>query len=276
MEAQDGLERVALHIGLGWQGLEEEVARFKDRPEMTKLKTNMEGVDPDEIYSKIPYEKGFQFLRRLEFQVGRPTFDEFLKKYIAKFRFQSIDTETFLAFLKANLPKIEEQVDLQTWIHGTGIPDDAIRPQAGVLERVQSLADGFQSGTLPAASETDTWQAQEWMLYIDRLPKRLSAQQITQLEGLYHFSDSANWEIKVGMLTIGANSGYQPLFSKIETALHSVGRMKYLKPLYQGLVDGSSEGKEVALRVFAEAKSKYHPIAQAVIQGLLLTEHASS
>ncbi|CAM6084658.1 unnamed protein product [Calypogeia fissa] len=217
VEAQDGLEAVQLHVGIGWQELEDEVERFKGRPEMTRLKMQMEGVDPDEIYSKIPYEKGFQFLRRLEFQVGRPTFDDFLKKYIAKFRFQSIDTETFLAFLKENLPGIEEQVDLQTWIHGTGIPDDAIRPKAGLLERIQSLADGYQSGEKPPASEVENWSAQAWIVYIQRLPKKLRAEQIRELEELYHFSDSPNWELKVGILTIAANSAYQPLYPKIES-----------------------------------------------------------
>lgn len=236
---------------------------------MTKLKLHLEGVDPDEIYSKIPYEKGFQFLRRLEFQLGRPSFDDFLKKYIAKFRFQSIDTETFLVFLKETLPRIEEQVDLQTWIHGTGIPDDAIRPKAGLLERVQSLADEYQSGGRPTAEETEKWSAQAWIVYIERLPKKLSAEQIKELEELYHFSDSPNWEIKIGVLTIGANSAFQPFYPQIESSLHHVGRMKYLKPLFQGLLEGSSEGKELALKVFAEAKSKYHPIAQVVIQGLL-------
>jgi leukotriene-A4 hydrolase len=275
VEVQDGVERVQLHIGLGWQGLEEEIERFKDRPEMTKLKTDMEGVDPDEIYSKVPYEKGFQFLRRLEFQVGRETFDEFLKKYIAKFRFQSINTETFLVFLKENLPRIEEQVDLQNWIHGTGIPDDAVRPKEGILERVQNLADGFQSGAKPSGLETEKWQAQEWIVFIERLPKVLPAEKIQELEESYHFSDSPNWEIKMGILVIGANSAYQPFYSKIEDSLHHVGRMKYLKPLYQGLVEGSEEGKKLAIKVFAEANSKYHPIAQVVIQGLL-TRHTEA
>lgn len=48
----------------------EDVERFKDNMEFTKLKTNLEGVDPDDVYSQIPYEKGFQFLWRIERQVS--------------------------------------------------------------------------------------------------------------------------------------------------------------------------------------------------------------
>lgn len=47
----------------------EEMDRFKDNMEFTKLKTNQEGVDPDDVYSQVPYEKGFQFLWRIERQV---------------------------------------------------------------------------------------------------------------------------------------------------------------------------------------------------------------
>lgn len=45
--------------------------------------------------------------------------------------------------------------------------------------------------------------------------------------------------------------------------------MKYLKPLYAGLLAGSPDGRALATRVFATAAPKYHPIARAVIQGLM-------
>lgn len=64
-----GPEKAALNIGIGWRGLNRDVERFKDRMEFTKLRNNQEEVDPDDIYSKIPYEKGFQFLWRIERQV---------------------------------------------------------------------------------------------------------------------------------------------------------------------------------------------------------------
>ena len=64
-----GEDRAVLNIGIGWRGLNEQMERFKDNLEFTKLKTNQEGVDPDAVYSEVPYEKGFQFLWRIERQV---------------------------------------------------------------------------------------------------------------------------------------------------------------------------------------------------------------
>nr|GMC54737.1 leukotriene A-4 hydrolase homolog [Ipomoea batatas] len=115
VEVVQGEERAAMNIGIGWRGLVEDVERFKDNLEFTKLKTNQAGVDPDDVYSSVPYEKGFQFLWRIERQIGRPAFDEFLKKYIATFKFQSIDTDMFIEFLKANIPGIGDEVDLKLW-----------------------------------------------------------------------------------------------------------------------------------------------------------------
>lgn len=65
-----GKERAELNIGIGWRGLVDEMERFKDNMEFTKLKTNQQGVDPDDVYSSVPYEKGFQFLCRIERQVS--------------------------------------------------------------------------------------------------------------------------------------------------------------------------------------------------------------
>ena len=69
-EEHIGEQRATLNIGIGWRGLNEDVERFKDNLEFTKLKNNQEGIDPDNVYSQVPYEKGFQFLWRIERQVS--------------------------------------------------------------------------------------------------------------------------------------------------------------------------------------------------------------
>lgn len=69
MEAVQGEEVAALNVGIGWRGLNQDIERFKDNPEFTKLKNNQEGIDPDDVYSQVPYEKGFQFLWRIEREV---------------------------------------------------------------------------------------------------------------------------------------------------------------------------------------------------------------
>ena len=66
--------------------------QFGDGSPYTKLRTDLAGIDPDSVYSLVPYEKGAQFVLLLEDAVGRERFDAFLLKYIDTFRFSSITT----------------------------------------------------------------------------------------------------------------------------------------------------------------------------------------
>ena len=123
LEAVAGPEVTAMHAAIGRRELDRAIERFKDHPALTRLHTELEGVDPDEAFSSIPYEKGYLFLRTLEEAVGRDAFSVFLRKYITHFRFQAITTDDFLAFLRAELPAAVERVDVEAWVRGTGVPE---------------------------------------------------------------------------------------------------------------------------------------------------------
>ncbi|WCJ19423.1 Leucine aminopeptidase [Euphorbia peplus] len=270
VEVVQGKDRAVLNIGIGWRGLNEDVDRFKDNLEFTKLKTNQEGVDPDDVYSQVPYEKGFQFLWRIERQIGRPAFDEFLKKYIATFKFMSIDTEMFLDFLKSNVPGIEKDVDLQLWTEGTGIPPDAYEPVSNLYTKILSLANEFKLGKMPEEEDIADWHGQEWELYLENLPKSVEASQILALDARYRLSESKDYEVKVAFLQLAIACCCRQYYGEVEKTLKTVGRMKYLRPLYTALVKGTGKEEEKILgkRVFAEARECYHPIAQGVVESI--------
>ncbi|OIT00314.1 PREDICTED: leukotriene A-4 hydrolase homolog [Nicotiana attenuata] len=271
VEAVQGEEIASLNIGIGWKGLVKEMERFKDNMEFTKLKTNQAGVDPDDVYSVVPYEKGFQFLQHIERQIGRPAFDEFLKKYIATFKFQSIDTDMFLNFLKVNVPGIENKIDLKLWTEGTGIPPDAIEPVSNIYSKIVSLANEFGLGRTPREDEVVDWKGQEWELYLENLPKSAEASQVRELDAVYHLSESKNYEVKVAFLQLAISARCREYYGVVEKTLKEVGRILYLRPLYTALVQGAGkeEDRVFARRVFSEACDCYHPIAHAVIEATL-------
>ncbi|XP_014510840.1 leukotriene A-4 hydrolase homolog [Vigna radiata var. radiata] len=269
VEAVQGEEIAALYNGIGWKGLIEDVERFKDNLEFTKLKNNEEGIDPDDVFSQIPYEKGFQFLWRIERQVGRPAFDEFLKKYIATFKFQSIDTETFLDFLKANIPGIENQIDLVRWTEGTGIPPDAYEPDSAIYKQIVSLANEFKNGKIPKEDEVADWQGLQWELYLESFTEPVDASQLVELDSRYKLAESKDYEVKTAFLKWAISCGIKTYYDEVEKTLKEVGRLKFIQPLYTALVSGSEDDKEFANKVFSEARESYHPIAQGVIEGIL-------
>ena len=61
---------------------------------MTRLRVDLSGLDPDQAYSSVPYEKGYLLLRRLEEVAGRPAWDAFLRSYLDRFAFRSIAAQS--------------------------------------------------------------------------------------------------------------------------------------------------------------------------------------
>lgn len=68
----------------GSKALADSIALFGETHEFTKLVPTLKGVDPDDSFSSVPYEKGFQFLFYLEILVGKDLFEPFLREWIKK------------------------------------------------------------------------------------------------------------------------------------------------------------------------------------------------
>ncbi|GFY84604.1 peptidase M1 family protein [Actinidia rufa] len=279
-----GEDIAALNIGIGWRGLVEEMERFKDNMEFTKLKTNQEGVDPDDVYSQVSYEKGFQFLWRIEQQIGRPAFDEFLKKSIANFKFQSIDTNMFLNFLKENFPGIENEIDLKLWTEGTGIPSDAMEPVSNIYAKIVLLANELKLGRMPREDEVADWRGQEWELYLENLPKSVEASQLTclplhtwsvtqlsVLDAHYRLAESKDYEVQVALLQLAISSRCRDHHSEVEKTLNGSWEDEVPSSTLHCTRTGQRKGRREDLRqtVFSEARDCYHPIAQGIVESIL-------
>ena len=67
---------------------------------LTALVPPIEGVDPDDAFSLVPYEKGSTLIHLLERTVGEAKFSKFVKAYIREFRFTTVTTAQFRAFVQ--------------------------------------------------------------------------------------------------------------------------------------------------------------------------------
>ena len=86
---------------LGFFELQDELTRLPKKDQI--LHIDLAGRDPDDGMTTVPYEKGALFLQAIERAFGRDRFDEFLRDYFNTFRFQSITTAQFEAFLHEKL-----------------------------------------------------------------------------------------------------------------------------------------------------------------------------
>ncbi len=268
LRALHGEEAEMLGWAIGQKALDESLERFRDQPELTKLRTHLEGIDPDDAFSSVPYEKGARLVITLERTVGEAAFAGFLRAYMQRFRFQSITTEQFCAFTEEQFPGLLARVNAEAWLNEPGLPEDAPRFVSPTLEALTALAEGWGAGRRPSDAQLQGWAMSELLLFLQHLPREVSAQDCAWLDGKLNLTARGNYEILVEWLCIAAGSGYTPVFGRVGEVLSTVGRMKYVRPLYQAL-GKTTPGRALAREVFAKAAPSYHGLTRRVAEGVI-------
>jgi leukotriene-A4 hydrolase len=268
LEALHGEDAAAVGWAIGQTALEESLARFAADSPMTVLRTHLEGVDPDDVYSSIPYEKGARFVVTLERAVGRERFDGFMRAYIERFRFTSITTEEFLAFLEEELPGVAATVEGEEWLHKPGMPANAPVFRSASLEALTALALGWNTGARATRQQIAQWSPNERLVYLQHLPRQLDEFSCRWLDATLQLTPQGNYEILVEWLTIALASDYEPVFPRAREVLTTVGRMKYLRPLY-GALGQHPRTRALAREIFGAAAPGYHFLSRHVVESVM-------
>jgi aminopeptidase N len=260
LEVLEGREMSELHAAIGGHELGVALERFKDEPQLTRLRTDLAGVDPDQAFSTVPYEKGYLLLRRLEELAGRAAWDDFLRGYLEKFRFRSIVTQDFLDALEERLPGLAARAGALRWIDEPGVPSDAPRPRSARLRELQEMAGKRE---LPRDA---SMKPAELLIYLQSLPP-LDPGTVKALDALFGLSERKSLELRHTFVLAQLRAGMMPEgVAAARRVLQETGRMKYLRPLFTEL---ARTDLPTAQRIYAELREGYHPIARSVVEGLL-------
>ncbi|HEV3457366.1 MAG TPA: M1 family metallopeptidase [Thermoanaerobaculia bacterium] len=271
MESLYGKDYVDMLAALGRQDLDDTVReKGADNPD-TRLHLDLAGRDPDDAVSDVAYEKGALLLATIEASVGRERFDRFLRGYFDAFAFQSMDTRRLVAYLKAHLldasPGLAESLRLDEWLYGPGVPATAIAVRSAAFARVDRAVAAYAGGTPPAQLDTGGWTTHHWLRFLRNLPQ-LTPQQMAELDAAFHLTGTGNDEILDTWLLLAIRNAYAPADAALERFLLTVGRRKYLQPLYAELAK-TPAGAETALRIYGRARPGYHPVTQATVDKIL-------
>ncbi len=258
LEAIEGREASELHAAIGRHDLGVALARFAARPQLTRLRNDLSGVDPDDAFSTVPYEKGYLLLRKLEVTAGRARWDGFLLRYLAKFRFQSITTQDFLDLLEAELPGLAASVRALEWIDQPGLPEGAPEPRSPRLRELQELAARVEA---PVGTLTPT----ELLVYLQALPV-LTAEQCAELDRRFGLTSRKSLELRHTFVLAQLRAGAPGAVQGARRVVGETGRMKYLRPIFGEL---ASRDPALAREIYEARKDGYHPIARAAVEGLL-------
>lgn len=270
-EALYGEDYAAMLWDLGLQSLQHLIKQLPAR--RTWLFEDLKGMDPEEGFSKIPYEKGAAFLLKMEQVFGRKRWDEFVVKYFNDFAFGTIDTDRFLVYLRDNLLKESKEkaagINPKAWIFEPGVPANLPRVKNPRFKKLEAELEKYNAGTPASQLEAKEWSTHEYLYFLRHLPERLDEVKMKELDEYFHFTETKNSEIAVEWFLLALRSGYEAIYDNLSAFLMVTGRMKFIEPLYSELLK-TTNGKARAKKLYKEARQNYHPMGQRIVDKLLL------
>jgi len=267
-EALQGPEVDGLLQAVLLDHLREDIRAFGADSPHTCLKTSLAGIDPDEVFSRVPYMKGQLFLLSLEQAVGRTRFDAFVREYIRRFRFQSLTTEDFLAFLKQALPEAAEAVDMQAWVYRPGLPESLPSIRSVLYDDVVRRLRQFDAGALPSADEAATWHPYQRILFLRLLPHTISIADCARLETAFRLRETKRTLELYEFLRLATRSGYAQAQPMIEAFVEHVGNEYQLKRVFRTLAE-TGWSRPLARPLFERVRRRHHPITEGLVDRML-------
>ena len=272
VEALFGKEQAEMETMIGRAAVVEEYKTLDPKLQVLALKPG-DVADPDNSSSATVYDKGAWFLSFLEQRFGREVFDAWLKSYFDRHAFQSMTTVRLIEDLKQNLlakhPGKVTEAEIEEWVYAPGIPANAPRVESRKFSTVDAARIAWSgAGSLPAKSVTEAWSTQEWVRFLEGMPKTLKPEQLQQLDEAYKLTGTPNGEIAQRWYPLAERSGYVAARGEMAKFLERVGRRKLVMPIYNALA-ATEDGLAFAKQVFARARPGYHPITTGSVQKVI-------
>lgn len=134
--------------------------------------------NPDDAFSTIPYEKGYQLLLYLESLDGEDKFQKFYNHWLTKWRYLSVSSDDFRqtfeehlysVWTNAQAKDIIKKIDWVKWLEGTGLPPITANFNTTDETTAIKLADDYIAGkgtVSPAGFEKyKTWPVNQKSIF---------------------------------------------------------------------------------------------------------------
>ena len=224
--------------------------------------------DADSFTTSIPYVKGCFFLQECEYAAGRARFDAFIQKYMASFQFQSLTTEAFLDFMKAELPDVFEKVDVGKWIYEPGLPEERHRPISHLYDEVKQALDDYAQGIKPSEEQVQGWHRYQIFALLQSLPHKMPVEDCQYFENILELDKRNDAAFFSYFYVICVLSGYEAILPRIEQYLGNIGRMLYILPIVHAMIE--ADWSRVHVRpLFERVRDRHHQITIHAIEGAL-------
>lgn len=284
IHGQDFFEVSALQ---GNSGLKYDIHNFQKKygtnTTYATLYPIMDGASPDDSFSEVPYERGFQLLYYLESLIGEDNFQGFMRAYITKFRRESILADQMIDFFNSytmetlgaqNGKNVLDKVDWNAWVNQTGMPPQPIKFTSPKIQEATEMADAYIA--LGGKGSPDNWadfkeyfsllkvvMVQQLLNRVDEVTTPI----IQRLDADFNLTYTIDPEIKQLWFQITLFKNYAISYPNIEEFMSVQGRQKYLMPIYQAMIESGK--RDMAMNLYKANLGFYHPIAIEALKSLL-------
>lgn len=273
---------------IGWNDLKNSInamgssaSRFS-----TLVQDLKDGTDPDDSFSTVPYEKGFNMLFHLEQIIGLEKFNPFIKHYFNEFKYQSLDTYQFLDCLYgfySNDHELLDSIDWELWLFQPGLPpmpkfntelvDECYNLALKWFKTIQNSPDSLDSTFSP--NDIINFGSNQNGVFLDKLASyegkngfswssKNGQRAIKIMSKLYSkYPLSQNAEVVFRWFRLLLTGKIQSSYSELANWVGTVGRMKFVRPSYLML---NKVDHDLAIKTFKKFESFYHPICKAMIK----------
>ena len=256
---------------LGLYHIEEALDYLGRDSNATCLRPNLDNIVPDDIYSDIPYEKGYNFMLYVEKIVGREIMDAFFISYFQEFKYKSVDLFDFKNYFEqfcVDKGVSEENltnIDWITWIYGAGpcpVPNDLNNTY---LTQVEKELDKFINGELDdeLAENFTSWMHTSKTVFFLKLEHRdemLTEEQhefLTKRLELYHNQNFLVTTYYFRLILGLTDKFYEHEEESLIKYLKSYGVTDFMYGIYELFY---RRDEEAAVKTLEKSSSFYHSI----------------
>lgn len=269
-----GARRAGQEAALSFAEMEKALAEEGITSPITQLHLPPDLALPDGGASGIIYDKGAVFLHTVETIVGREKFDAWLESWFDRHAFQPATSAMFLADIRENLVKgdaaLEAKLMLDEWVYQPGLPSNAVHPDPAAFAEVDAAAAAYAASGMVDPAAWAKWTAAERQRLLTKLPRELNDQQLAALDRDLGLSKTGNNEVLFLWLELALENRYDSVVPAADKFLSTVGRRKFVAPLFEALMEQGAWGQPIAKRIYAKTRPTYHAVTQGTVDKLMM------
>ena len=187
---------------------------------------------------------------------------------MTSFQFQSLTTEAFLDFLKAELPEVFAKVDVHKWIYEPALPEEWHRPKSHLFDEVQQTLNDYEKGIKPTKDQVQNWHRYQVLSFLQGLPKKISVEDCHYFDEILELKQRNDVALFSFFYVTCIQSGDEAILPRVEQFMEKIGRMLYVLPIVRAMI-ATDWSRDKVRPLFERVRDRHHQITVNAIEGLL-------